>query len=289
MASKFDEILGPVTASAPPSRASVFDSVLGPSAPTASPSQQQPSASFYDFAPENKGPGVVESVARGVKQGVTLGFGDEITGAIESALTTKTYQQARNEARANDEAAKKAHRWGFGIGEVLGGFAAPIPGAGEAGLAAMAARGAAVGGISGLGNSEADLTKGDVGGAAKDVAYGAGIGAALGAGIGAAGKIAQGADGRSAARAADGAVEGSGKVTKAIDAAHMFASPASFVAKKAGGAVIKGADEMLAKIARAAREGQPMAKLIQGAIDAGVSKAQVAAAVAGGDNNLSGE
>jgi hypothetical protein len=255
-------------------------------APEAAAPKEDLSQYKYDEAPDE--PSTLEAVARGVKQGVTLGFGDEITGALESALTTKTYKQARDEARANDEAAKKAHRWGFGIGEVLGGAAIPVPGAGVAGVAGMAIRGAAVGAASGLGNSEADLTEGNIGGAAKDVAYGAGIGGILGAGVGAAGeKIVGGAEARSAARLAEG--EGGGKVAKAIDAAHLFASPASFLAKKAGGAVIKGADEMLAKISRAANAGHPTAKFVQDALDAGISKAQVAAAVAGGDNSFNEE
>ncbi len=284
MASAFDDILGPPPAAPSVAKGSAFDDILGAAPAPAAP--VKPAENYkFDESTEDDGPGLLESVARGAKQGVTLGFGDELTGAIESALTTKTYEQARDEARANDDAAKKAHRWGFGIGEALGGAAVPIPGLGAAGalkgVAGLAARGAIAGGVAGLGNSEADLTKGDIGGAAKDVAYGAGLGAVLGAGVGAVGnKVVGGAERRSAARAlAEG--EPGGKVAKAIDVAHLFASPGGFVAKKAGGAAIRGADEMLAGIARAARAGKPTAQMVQGALEAGVPRSAIAAAVTG--------
>ena len=44
------------------------------------------------------------------RRNATLGFEAELTGAIESLFTKKTYQQARDEARANNAAAPEAHR-----------------------------------------------------------------------------------------------------------------------------------------------------------------------------------
>lgn len=241
-------------------------------APSAPPAEQYK----FDETPKEDEPGLLESVARGAKQGVTLGLGDELTGAVESLLTSKTYQQARDEARANDAAAKRAHRWGFGLGEVVGGLAAPVPGGGLGNIA----KGAVTGGIAALGNSEADLTKGDIGGAAKDVAWGAGLGGAIGGVAGAASeKLVQGAEGRVAARAANE----SGKAGKAFDMALMFHNPAAFAGKKLGGAALRGGDEILAKIAEARASGSPMAALVQNAIQAGIPRATIAAAVTGGE------
>jgi len=42
-----------------------------------------------------------ESALRGAAQGLSLGFADEITGGVESLLSDKTYDQARNESREN--------------------------------------------------------------------------------------------------------------------------------------------------------------------------------------------
>lgn len=136
-------------------------------------------------APEKEEPSLLEAGARGLKQGVTFGFGDEISGALESAFTSKTYQQARDEARANDKAAREAHPIGFGVGEILGGvggtvLAPELTALKGAGLAANIARGAGAGIAQGIGDSEADLTKGDVAGVAKDAARGGLIGGTVG-------------------------------------------------------------------------------------------------------------
>lgn len=126
------------------------------------------------------GPGGLEATLRGLKQGATFGFGDELTGALEHVLTGKDYKQARDEARASDKAAKSAHPWLYGAGEVGGGLAtAVVPGGGivrGAGLAANIARGAGAGIAAGIGNSEAE----DVGGIAKDAAIGGLAGGAVG-------------------------------------------------------------------------------------------------------------
>lgn len=150
-----------------------------------------------DAAPE--APGLIESGLRGIKQGVTLGFGDEISGALESLLTSKTYRQARDEARASDTAARTAHPWGYGIGEVVGGFATPGLGAATGavkgvGLAAHAARGAITGGIAGIGSSESETVGGVTSDAAKSAVLGAGLGAVLGK---VSQKLVHGAEGRS--------------------------------------------------------------------------------------------
>jgi hypothetical protein len=154
--------------------------------------------------PGSPKPGKIEALGRGLFQGVTLGGGEELTAAMESqpALPesmrnmpglpmgvmdadflepVQTYQQARDESRAANRAAKEAHPWTYGAGE-FGGAAATalIPGLGAAGsLGKAAGTAGALGAASGFGGSEAE----DLGGLAFDT----GLGAAVGAGIGSAG------------------------------------------------------------------------------------------------------
>jgi len=123
-------------------------------------------------AAEAEEPGYLEALGRGVKQGVTLGFGDEITGFLESAFTNKTYQQARDEARAKDKAAQKAHGITFGLGQIMGGAAPAIATGGAGGLAGAIRAGAGLGAASAAGESEADLTKGEITKLASDTARG---------------------------------------------------------------------------------------------------------------------
>lgn len=124
-------------------------------------------------------PGKLESLARGAAQGASLGFADEISGAVESALTDKTYEQARNESRANFKRAKEANPNTFLTGEVGGGVAtAFVPGLNAVkGIRGAMTVGAALGGAAGLGQSEAS----DAQGLAVDTLTGLGLGAAGGA------------------------------------------------------------------------------------------------------------
>lgn len=146
------------------------------------------------YAPPDR-PSITESAARGVAQGASLGFADEIAGAVESAFTPKTYVESRDESREAFRAAETENPMAFGAGELGGGLASLfIPGgvvAKGAGLGARVAAGAATGAVAGLGHSEADLTKGELSEARDDVLSGAAAGAAiplathaLGAGLG---------------------------------------------------------------------------------------------------------
>lgn len=96
------------------------------------------------------------------------------------------YRQPRDSERAANRAAREANPALYTAGEI-GGAALQsfIPGLGTLGAGRTLARsmggGAAVGAISGLGASEADLTKGDVGGAVEDMAIGAAAGGVAGA------------------------------------------------------------------------------------------------------------
>jgi hypothetical protein len=143
-------------------------------------------------------PGAIEASLRGAEQGATLGFGDELNGLLEHLATGKSYEQARDESRAKFKAAEDAHPiistaanfagalapaallGGTSLGASLADMGASLAPKGAEALAGAAARGlgtgALVGGVSGLGNSEAK----DDGGLAKDAAEGAITGGALG-------------------------------------------------------------------------------------------------------------
>lgn len=151
----------------------------------------------FGRVPTGDDPGEIESFLRGGLQGVTLGFADEIAGAVESALGDKTFKQARDESRAEFRRAQEANPISFGAGSVASAFA---PGLGAVGAVARGARaatavgratqlakaGAVTGGISGIGASEADNLEG----AAIDAATGVVVG---GAGAAILGSIVQGA------------------------------------------------------------------------------------------------
>lgn len=127
--------------------------------------------------------GKLESLARGALQGGSLGFADEIQAGARSLFGDKSYQQYRDEYRGDDAIAKEANPLTFGGGEMAGGLGtALIPGLGlakGAGLAGEAALGAKLGGIAGIGSSNADLTQGDVASTLES-----GVTGAIGGGIG---------------------------------------------------------------------------------------------------------
>lgn len=118
---------------------------------------------------------MLESGARGLAQGATLGFADEIAGGAEALFTDKPYAQARDESRANFKRAEDVNPNTYLAGELGGGLAtAVVPGLSAArGIKGAMGLGAAVGGISGLGASEADNAS-DM---ALDFGKGAGVGA----------------------------------------------------------------------------------------------------------------
>ena len=131
-------------------------------------------------------PSELESAARGLIQGATMGFADEISGGLEAlwekakgnpTVFGELYKAKRDESRANYEAAEKANPKSYLAGQVGGGIGtAIIPGMGGATLGKLALQGAA----HGLGSSEADLTEGDITGAVRDTAIGGTVGAATG-------------------------------------------------------------------------------------------------------------
>lgn len=154
----------------------------------------------------------LESAGRGAVQGATFSFADEGYGLAKALGGTLTgadgsfadrYRGARDESRALDQAAEEANPKSYRAGEFGGALAtAFVPGLGEIGaakgLGGALAGGAALGAAQGLGSSEADLTRGDVGGAAVDTGLGALIGAGAGAVGHGAGKVLERLSGRAA-------------------------------------------------------------------------------------------
>lgn len=147
-----------------------------------------------EVAPSEEGPGKTESAALGAIQGLNP-FEDEMAG-VGGALADKllgkpgtlaeSYRSHRDATRAGNAAAEAAHSTAYHGGEFGGALATMfVPGAGEVtaarGLGVATAKGAAMGAFQGLGSSEADLTRGDVAGAAKDTGIGALVGGAAGA------------------------------------------------------------------------------------------------------------
>lgn len=161
---------------------------------TNSPSQDGGPWSKYKTIPSSQeDPGMVESALRGVEQGATLGFGDELNGGLETLLNRATgspssqglnildeYRKNRDESRQNFEAAEKANPYTSGIANFAGGLLPALVTAGgsvpEQGLASLAKMGAGYGALSGLGNSKADITKGEINQAGSDAFLGGAIG-----------------------------------------------------------------------------------------------------------------
>lgn len=147
----------------------------------------------HEVSPSNSNFSELESAGLGALQGGTLGYADEIEGALRGAgakLSGKDkdlielYKEYRDIARKRNDQAKSQNPLSFGAGNLAAGAAtAFIPGAISAKLAKAATSIpglVATGAATGLGSSDADLTQGDVKGAAIDTA----VGGALGYGAG---------------------------------------------------------------------------------------------------------
>lgn len=223
-------------------------------------------------------PGKIESAARGLAQGASMGFADEITGGLESLFTDKPYEQARDESRANYARAKDANPSTYTTGEIGGGVAsALLPGANiarGASLGKAVLQSALLGGVTGLGYSEAD----DLGGLAKDTAANAALGGLVG---GAAQKFMP-----MASRALEKVGESAGDMAEKVAARALGAERGTI--KSLGMDRVKGAgryaldnellglgastEDMVAKNAAIkSRGGEMMGKAYQAIDDAGAS------------------
>jgi hypothetical protein len=231
------------------------------------------------YTPEK--PGALESVARGAVQGATMGFADEISGAIESLLSGKSYEQARDESRANFKAANDAHPWLSLAGNVVGSVpTALLPGGGVAKLATAGA-------ISGIGGSEAK----DAAGVLSDAATGAVIGGGLGVAGKALGKIPgaineldpsklAGSVSKSIGAGAGGVVGGPVGAVIGSGASGLIEKPVTAAISAAKGAAqsqLSAAAQKIAQLTQAAQSGNQHAQLLLKMID---SSPEIAARIA---------
>lgn len=156
-------------------------------------------------------PSMAESGVRGFGSGATMGFSDEIMGAIGGAVAKYTpewmggrpdlfkgrsyadvYREGRDMARRDEAAAAEANPITYGTAALAGGLltASKIPVAtpfkaetASARIGNAAATGAGYGAVAGAGTGKSDLTRGDVGGFIGDTATGAVVGGLIGGGL----------------------------------------------------------------------------------------------------------
>lgn len=161
------------------------------------PLEEKPSSQVSAEPMPTETPSQLEAAARGIAQGATMGFSEEAIGAAQ-ALAGKIsgegdlgelYRKYRDIQRAKEKAAQEAFPKTYGASQIGGAVGtALIPGLGATKLGALISpttlRGAAAAGaVAGIGGSEADLTKGEVGGLAGSAALG-GVTGAIGHKIG---------------------------------------------------------------------------------------------------------
>lgn len=207
-AEKFNKALGPTGVSAqskPEAKANWWDAA--PLAQEAS--QAQPSPGFegrprvqISTAPEKSDRGIVDAAARGVAQGFTANFGDEIRGLVEASGANpdepasvyklisgalkywsgdkdakKRYDKATAREREINKTAEEQHPIASIGGNIAGAVLLPIGAAGQAAtlpgrMAAGAGVGAALGGAAGVGEGVGavdSVSRGAVGAAAGGV------------------------------------------------------------------------------------------------------------------------
>lgn len=136
----------------------------------------------------------LESAGRGIAQGASLGFADEIVGGAEAAFNAaknldlsnleEDYLKSRDESRQNFKAAKEANPAAY-VGGQLGGSLATsfIPGLGAGGLAKTALTAAGLGAATAVGEEESGNLA-DLGASALKGGAIGGTGGVLGYGIG---------------------------------------------------------------------------------------------------------
>ena len=166
--------------------------------------------SEFGFSPTEEEVGTLETAGIAAAQGLTFDFADEIAGIIggtwdyltsdEKKTLAEEYREDRDAFRKRAELAFEQNPATYIASDIAGGVipalltggATAVASVGK-GVAKGAAKGALKSGVKqavktgaktgaavGLGASKADLTKGELGEAAKDVAIGTGLGAGLG-------------------------------------------------------------------------------------------------------------
>lgn len=160
-----------------------------------------------DFTPEPNAPVPstlatdVQDVVRGGAQGVTLGFADELEGALRAAANAgasdqslrELYTKYRDVARQKYKESEERSPYLSMAGNVAGGFVLPLgalktAGTGLSRVGQIAKMGAKAGAVTAAGTSEAETLPE----LAEDVATGGVVGGVLGGGISAIGAIPSG-------------------------------------------------------------------------------------------------
>lgn len=138
------------------------------------------------------------SASAGAIQGATMGLGDELGAAGSTAMNAITgmsgplaggslddliddYRSSRDKLRAEFAKTQAANPKTFLAGQVAGGLASGSAAGTPSTLGSAMKTGSGIGAISALGNSDADLTKGQFGQAAVDTLKGAAVGVGAGA------------------------------------------------------------------------------------------------------------
>lgn len=154
------------------------------------------SQSIQDFATGKMTEKQRMAAIGGALQGATLGLGDEAAAGIGALAGKGSYRQLRDENREADTTASSWDRTLYGLGKlagnaVTGSVLGPVAGKPLlSGANTIAA--AELGGVQGLGESDADLTRGEVGKSIRDTILGAGAGVAANTVLGGGAKLSEG-------------------------------------------------------------------------------------------------
>jgi hypothetical protein len=154
------------------------------------------SQSIQDFATGKMTEKQRMAAIGGALQGATLGLGDEAAAGIGALAGKGSYRQLRDENREADKTASSWDRTLYGLGKlagnaVTGSVLGPVAGKPLlSGANTIAA--AELGGVQGLGESDADLTRGEVGKSIRDTILGAGAGVAANTVLGGGAKLSEG-------------------------------------------------------------------------------------------------
>lgn len=216
----------------------------------------------------NMKPGVAESAAVGMHQGLSFGFGDEVQGAAYAAIPfaagtpSERYTYGREYMRAKEDAARRDHPVAASAGEVGGavgtGLAYGLPAFAGKSLPGAMGAGALVGG-------------------AEGVAYGLGTGEG-GLGPRAANAAAMGGLGAATGGALPIVTTAAGKATSPL-VNRVFGGKDGVRASRAGKALTRtmersgqSVDDISAKLSAAAADGQPEYVVADAMGDAGARR-----------------
>ncbi len=157
-------------------------------------------------------PSQLLAAERGAEQGLSMGFSDELRGGLEAIPgaiqgegdLSDLYRQYRDMERSKLKGLQEAHPYTYGGAELLSGAVGPSMGLGAgASLAKTIGRGVMAGGLTGVGTSEGDLTKGEIAPVATSAITGGALGGIAGGVGGMIGKVAGKGGGEAIAKESD--------------------------------------------------------------------------------------